>query len=711
MDIRVSVVLPVYNHRDFVLDAIRSVFEQTHTPKELIIIDDGSTDGSPDSIREFLAANPAPEGLSVLFQARENRGAHITINEGIRRATGEYIALLNSDDLYMSNRIQRCLETARAQNSRILFTYVEPIDGTGAPLPVGEMWRIWYNHATLLNIQEHDCVSQTLLYGNIAVSTGNFFIRRGLFDEVGYFSNLRYCHDWDFLLRVCLIEEPVVLREKLYKYRIHDSNTAMEFNNYAIEETTVVIRDHLRRIFSTSPKNKWADVLEEHGFFFGGTGWLGLVGPAFDMLLERQSPRDDRPALRLLRRGAKGVGKRVTIVSHEMTYTGAPTIVLELACALAEKGVEVSVLTPVDGPLRHEFNRLGFPVHVVRPSDRLQGLFDRAQRWIQGGRPGRWLAKLLREIVRPTLKIDETFRLTRATWRNRGVLLINSFASWPFALRLLKRWRGAVFWYIHETYEPEFMMIQAKDNHRLRDLFSAGSIKFLYGSDATRALWASCGYDGVVCYWSGIRESEHAAVQGWKAGSGKSVRGRRRVVLSIGTAGGRKGTRHLVEAFAIGRSRGTIPNDVELCIVGCRPPSWHAQTRDLVRRVHRPDLLGFVRLTHIVEPAALAAYFDEANLYVQSSLMEGVPLALLDAMSRGLPIITTDVDGCKEAIIHDVCGLLVPPRQETAMADAIAQLLADDGTAARLGAAARRRFVEQFSLEATFDSIFTMIMQ
>jgi len=67
--------------------------------------------------------------------------------------------------------------------------------------------------------------------------------------------------------------------------------------------------------------------------------------------------------------------------------------------------------------------------------------------------------------------------------------------------------------------------------------------------------------------------------------------------------------------------------------------------------MHQPDLLGFVRLVHIVAPSVLETYFDEATIYVQASLMEGVPLALLAAMSRSLPIVTTDVDGCKEAVV------------------------------------------------------------
>src|SRR5205823_6526644 len=177
----------------------------------------------------------------------------------------------------------------------------------------------------------------------------------------------------------CLIEEPVVLREKLYKYRIHGSNTALESHQVVVEETTVVIRDHLRRILSQPSANKWVNMPEEHGFFLGGPGWCGMVGSAFDMLLERSKRLAQAPARHLAGKGVKDTGERVTILSHDMSQTGAPTIVLELACALADKGVKVNVLTQSDGPLRHEFNRLGFSVAVIRQVDGLQRLYDRLQ--------------------------------------------------------------------------------------------------------------------------------------------------------------------------------------------------------------------------------------------------------------------------------------------------------------------------------------------
>jgi len=112
----------------------------------------------------------------------------------------------------------------------------------------------------------------------------------------------------------------------------------------------------------------------------------------------------------------------------------------------------------------------------------------------------------------------------------------------------------------------------------------------------------------------------------------------------------------------------------------------------------------------MAEPEALNAYYAEAEIYVQSSNMECLPLALLTAMAYGLPIVTTDVDGCKEAIIDGVCGILVPPRQIELMAEAIGRLFESEEKAQELGRAARERFVEKFSLEVTAGPLMDLLL-
>lgn len=99
---RVSVVVPSYNHAQFIETTLRSIIKQTLPPAELIVIDDGSTDNSVSVIERVLNQCPFPAELV----ARENRGLGATLNEGLQRAGGEYFAYLGSDDLWLSEFLE-----------------------------------------------------------------------------------------------------------------------------------------------------------------------------------------------------------------------------------------------------------------------------------------------------------------------------------------------------------------------------------------------------------------------------------------------------------------------------------------------------------------------------------------------------------------------------------------------------------------------------
>jgi glycosyltransferase involved in cell wall biosynthesis len=116
-----------------------------------------------------------------------------------------------------------------------------------------------------------------------------------------------------------------------------------------------------------------------------------------------------------------------------------------------------------------------------------------------------------------------------------------------------------------------------------------------------------------------------------------------------------------------------------------------------------------VRLVGMVDARAIECYYRDASLYVQSSTMECLPLALLSAMAHGLPIVTTDVDGCKEAIVHGFTGLTVPPRRIKLLAEAIGELLRSPEKAWELGRQARQHFNERFSLQATVPPIINTL--
>ena len=110
--------MPSYNHAPFVAAALRSVFAQTHTPARLLVIDDGSRDGSPRVVEDVLKDCPFP----CEFIARENRGLCATLNEGLAKTEGHYFAYLGSDDLWLPGFLEARVR-ALAERPRAVLAY------------------------------------------------------------------------------------------------------------------------------------------------------------------------------------------------------------------------------------------------------------------------------------------------------------------------------------------------------------------------------------------------------------------------------------------------------------------------------------------------------------------------------------------------------------------------------------------------------------
>ncbi len=232
----ITVIIPSYCHERYVSDALRSVYAQTWRHIELIVIDDGSTDQSVDVIVSLLAESPFP----TRFVQRENRGAHATINEGLMMATGDYINVLNSDDLFTPNRVERFVEVIARRGRQWGFARCALIDDSGrlitAPHASADALRHVMDRPT-----SSPCATDYLVQCNPSVSSGNIFVKRELALEIGGFSARRYNHDWEFCLATILVEEPCVLAEDLYIYRLHGSNTINENRDAARREAQQIL--------------------------------------------------------------------------------------------------------------------------------------------------------------------------------------------------------------------------------------------------------------------------------------------------------------------------------------------------------------------------------------------------------------------------------------------------------------------------------------
>jgi cellulose synthase/poly-beta-1,6-N-acetylglucosamine synthase-like glycosyltransferase len=225
---------------------------QTYSPAEVIVIDDGSADSSPDIVSAISVERP-----NVIFWPHRNRGAHNTINAAIHRADADLIAILNSDDRYAPRRLERIAQRFEEDPSiDLVSTGLRFMDGNGQPID-----NPWFDDA-LGFYRETANLGAALINGNFLMTTSNIVARRTLFERVGLFSDFRYTHDLDFFLRVLgrglkieFLDEPLVW------YRFHQTNTISEGTLKVKIEWAASIALYLNQLAHEDPARLSSDIL------------------------------------------------------------------------------------------------------------------------------------------------------------------------------------------------------------------------------------------------------------------------------------------------------------------------------------------------------------------------------------------------------------------------------------------------------------------
>jgi len=277
----VSVIVPCYNHARFVRRAIESVFSQTYRQIELVVIDDGSTDGSTEIARSTLADSPFP----CRFVDRDNRGATTTINEAISLSSATFINILNSDDWFSDDRIALMCEHVAAGGAQWGFSETAYVDDRDRQIDP----RLDKRAGTLATVagatSRQATVGFSLLGGNAEISSGNLFFSRALFQRIGPFGSLRYNHDWEFALRAVRVAEPTYVPATTYYYRLHDKNTiTCAVSDGGMNEANIMLTEFFRWASSEQASaNPVAPTMRTWGMYFVcsclNNGWAGLFAP------------------------------------------------------------------------------------------------------------------------------------------------------------------------------------------------------------------------------------------------------------------------------------------------------------------------------------------------------------------------------------------------------------------------------------------------
>ena len=216
----ITVVIPLYNHAAFVGAALASVAAQTLQPGRVVVVDDGSSDGSAEVARNFARAHPEVP-LRLIEQA--NAGAHVALNRAIAEA-GEvdFISILNSDDTYEPGRLARCAAFLQEHPAAVVVcTGMTLMDARGELLPaenpkVRRLRRVWADAsrdpAAWLGEQ------------NFTKTTSNYFVRAD-YARRHPFRDYRYAHDYFFASQAAWEDRLGVIAEPLLRYRTHATNT------------------------------------------------------------------------------------------------------------------------------------------------------------------------------------------------------------------------------------------------------------------------------------------------------------------------------------------------------------------------------------------------------------------------------------------------------------------------------------------------------
>jgi O-antigen biosynthesis protein len=334
---------------------------------------------------------------------------------------------------------------------------------------------------------------------------------------------------------------------------------------------------------------------------------------------------------------------RVLFFSHETTLSGAPMQLLHLLPWLRNRGWAIAMAAPEPGPISNLLETEG-----------------------------------INTVVDGTLLTDPSQTRLQEICAEFDVVVANTIVSWT-AVRTAFRLRIPVIWYLHETLVAIRLMRQIPEIQptlRMADLL-------ITPTQRTAAIYQDLTDTPVAVVPYGIPVPPQVALK---------KKDNARKFVTLGSFEPRKGQDVLLEAIALFNQLGS--NEGSFKMAGRVLDSVFFE-----RLQARAAGLQNVELISALDHSEATALLDEADIIVSPSRDETMPIAILEAMSLGKAVVSTDVGGVREWICDGMNGLIVPPENSNELAVALTRCTTDSQLLAQLGATARRTFDHHFTLE------------
>ncbi len=234
-NIKITVLMPVYNGEKYIYEAISSILNQTFTNFEFLIINDGSTDTSIEIIKSFK------DPRICLVSNKKNLGLISTLNKGLDLAKGEYIARMDCDDISLSERLDR----------QVQFMDMHPEVG------VCGTWFMYMQTGQIIahSISHEKIASYLFLNSPLAHST--VMIRTSVIRKTKFYYDLNYKHLEDYELWVRLSKDTRIINipELLLKYRLHSEQICQKYSKIQFTNLKLIRIKQLKNLIS-NPTNE-----------------------------------------------------------------------------------------------------------------------------------------------------------------------------------------------------------------------------------------------------------------------------------------------------------------------------------------------------------------------------------------------------------------------------------------------------------------------
>lgn len=207
---KVSVIIPTYNHAQYLVETIQSVLQQSFRDFELIVVNDGSSDQTENILKPYIDA-----GL-IHYLRQENQGVAIARNNGLSLAVGEYIAFLDDDDLWPSDKLAWQVDFLDHSDAALI--------GGGCYSDASKDPEVLANGDAAKQLQDHD-----LFRRNPFSSPGQTLLRRSAMDQVGGFDpEIWGADDLDLWMRLLSAGPLFISKEPALFYRLHEHNASSD---------------------------------------------------------------------------------------------------------------------------------------------------------------------------------------------------------------------------------------------------------------------------------------------------------------------------------------------------------------------------------------------------------------------------------------------------------------------------------------------------